>query len=152
MRFAWVPDYSDYHPEAPGGRSAGRSVEPVPLDARFLGDELERLHPPYSKAPANLIVTQADFRKISLGLRTMRGPLTMVKVLLRRLVSLALGRKMYAMGNALAIGLRKGLIDAGVPVHYDTELTDLVIEDGRVVGRHACCATAGATWSVPAAA
>ena len=38
------------------------------------------------------------------------------------------------MGNALAIGLRKGLVDAGVPVHYDTELTDLVIEDGRVVG------------------
>ena len=25
------------------------------------------------------------------------------------------GRKMYAMGNALAIGLRKGLVDAGVP-------------------------------------
>ena len=38
------------------------------------------------------------------------------------------------MGNAIAIGLRKGLIDAGVPVHYDTELTGLVIEDGRVVG------------------
>jgi len=38
------------------------------------------------------------------------------------------------MGNALSIGLRKGLIDAGVPVHYETELSDLVIEDGRVVG------------------
>ena len=38
------------------------------------------------------------------------------------------------MGNAIAIGLRKGLIDADVPLHYDTELLDLVIEDGRVVG------------------
>jgi 3-oxosteroid 1-dehydrogenase len=47
---------------------------------------------------------------------------------------MALGRKMYAMGNALAIGLRKGLLDAGVPVSYDTELTDLVIESGRVAG------------------
>ena len=37
------------------------------MDARFLGDELDRLHPQYTKAPANLIVTQADFRKISLG-------------------------------------------------------------------------------------
>ena len=44
------------------------------------------------------------------------------------------GRKMYAMGNALAIGLRKGLIDAGVPLEYGTELRDLVVEDGRVVG------------------
>ena len=58
----------------------------------------------------------------------------MAKVLLKRIVSLMRGRKMYAMGNAIAIGLRKGLVDADVPVHYETELTDLVIEDGRVVG------------------
>ena len=134
LRFTWVPDYADYHPEAPGGRAKGRSCEPIPLDARFLGDELARLHPQYTKAPANLIVTQADFRKISLGLRTLRGPLTMLRVLLSRIISGLRGRKMFAMGNAIAIGLRKGLMDAGVPVHYDTELTDLVIEDGRVVG------------------
>jgi 3-oxosteroid 1-dehydrogenase len=134
LRFEWVPDYSDYHPEAPGGRPAGRSCEPIPLDARFLGEELDRLHPQYTKAPANMIVTQADFRKISLGLRTWRGPLTMVRVLLRRVVSLVRGQKMFAMGNAIAIGLRKGLIDAGVPVAYDTELTGLTLEDGRVVG------------------
>ena len=134
VRFAWVPEYADYHPEAPGGRAAGRSVEPVPMDARSLGDELDRLHPAYTKAPANLIVTQADFRKISLGLRTLRGPVTMLKVLVRRMVSILRKRRMYAMGNALAIGLRQGLVDAGVPVHYETELTGLVIEGGRVVG------------------
>ena len=134
VRFAWVPEYADYHPEAPGGRAAGRSVEPVPMDARFLGVELDRLHPAYTKAPANLIVTQADFRKISLGLRTLRGPVTMLKVLVRRMVSILRKRRMYAMGNALAIGLRQGLVDAGVPVHYETELTGLVIEGGRVVG------------------
>src|SRR3954462_6447565 len=97
LRFTWVPQYADYHPEAPGGRAAGRSAEPIPLDARFLGDELERLHPQDTKAPANMIVTQADFRKISLGLRTIRGPLTMIKVLVLRVVAGLLGRKMYAM-------------------------------------------------------
>jgi len=134
VRFRWVPEYADYHPEAPGGRARGRTVEPVPIDARFLGDELDRLHPPYTKAPANLIVTQADYRKISLGLRTLKGPITMVLVMVRRLWSILLRRRMYAMGNAISIGLRKGLIDAGVPVHYETELADLVIEDGRVAG------------------
>jgi 3-oxosteroid 1-dehydrogenase len=134
VRFTWVPDYADYHPEQPGGRAKGRTVEPIPMDARFLGDELDHLHPPYTKAPANMIVTQADFRKISLGLRTIRGPITMVKVTLKRLVSLLFRRRMYAMGNAIAIGLRQGLRDSGVPVHYETELQDLVIEDGRVVG------------------
>jgi 3-oxosteroid 1-dehydrogenase len=134
VRFRWVPNYSDYLPEQPGGRPAGRSVEPVPMDCRFLGEELDRLHPPYTKAPANLIVTQADFRKISLGMRTWRGPVTMVMVLLRRVLSILRGRRMYAMGNAIAIGLRQGLVDAGVPVAYDTELTELLVEDGRVTG------------------
>ncbi|HET9501562.1 MAG TPA: 3-oxosteroid 1-dehydrogenase [Marmoricola sp.] len=134
VRFTWVPDYADYLPEQPGGRPRGRSVEPVPMDARFLGEELDRLHPAYTKAPANLIVTQADFRKISLGMRTLRGPLTMAKVLVRRMVAILLRRKMHAMGNAIAIGLRQGLVDAGVPIRYDTALTDLIVEDGRVVG------------------
>ncbi|HWU32355.1 MAG TPA: FAD-dependent oxidoreductase, partial [Marmoricola sp.] len=29
-RFTWVPNYADYLPEQPGGRPAGRSVEPIP--------------------------------------------------------------------------------------------------------------------------
>ena len=74
------------------------------------------------------------YRKISLGLRTIKGPLTMILVLFRRLVSMLLGRKMFAMGNAIAIGLRKGLIDADVPVFYEHDLADLLLEDGRVVG------------------
>ncbi|VXC28257.1 3-oxosteroid 1-dehydrogenase [Aeromicrobium sp. 9AM] len=134
VQLKWVPEYSDYLPEQPGGRPRGRSVEPVPMDGRILGTELDRLHPPYAKAPANLIVTQADFRKISLGLRTIRGPLTMMRVVLKRMISTFRGRRMYAMGNALTISLRKGLMDAGVPVHYETPLTGLLIEGGRVVG------------------
>jgi 3-oxosteroid 1-dehydrogenase len=134
VRFQWVPDYSDYLPEQPGGRPSGRSVEPVPMDARFLGEELDRLHPAYTKAPANLIVTQADFRKMSLGLRTIKGPLTVIKVMLLRFWAIVTGKKMFAMGNAIAIGLRKGLEDAGVTVVYDTPLVDLVVTDGRVTG------------------
>jgi 3-oxosteroid 1-dehydrogenase len=132
--FMWVPEYSDYYPEAPGGRAGGRSVEPRPLDGRIIGDELARLHPPYAKAPAGMVVTQADYRWMSLAMRTMRGPLTTLRIVLGRLVNLLLRRPVFAMGAALAIGLRKGLLDAGVPVWYDTELTDLAMEDGRVVG------------------
>jgi 3-oxosteroid 1-dehydrogenase len=134
LRFAWVPQYADYHPEAPGGRPGGRSVEPVPLDGRVIGDELSHLHPPYSKVSPNLVVTQANFRWLSLGFRTLRGPLTMLKVVLRRLLAVVRGRKMYGMGNALTIGLRKGLQDAGVPLWYSADLTGLLLEDGQVVG------------------
>ena len=54
------------------------------------------------------------------------------------------------MGNALAIGLRQGLIDAGVPVDYETELTDLVVEDGRVVGVTVRARPAGPSTSIRA--
>ncbi len=134
VRFKWVPNYSDYLPEQPGGRAAGRSCEPVPIDAGFLGKELDRLHPAYTKAPANMIVTQTDFRKMSLGLRNWRVPFVGLKIAFSKMITTLLGKKMYAMGNAIAIGLRKGLIDARVPVEYDTALADLVVEDGRVVG------------------
>jgi 3-oxosteroid 1-dehydrogenase len=132
--FMWVPEYSDYYPEAPGGRAAGRSVEPRPVDGRIIGEELERLHPPYAKAPAGMVVTQADYRWMSLAMRTRKGPLTTLKIVLGRMLNLLLRRPMYAMGAALTIGLRKGLLDANVPIWYESELTDLVVEGGRVTG------------------
>ncbi|HEX5770289.1 MAG TPA: 3-oxosteroid 1-dehydrogenase [Nocardioidaceae bacterium] len=132
--FMWVPEYSDYYPEAPGGRAIGRSVEPRPVNGRIIGDELARLHPPYAKAPAGMVVTQADYRWMSLAMRTFKGPVTTLKIVLGRMLNLLLRRPMYAMGAALMIGLRKGLLDANVPIWYDSELTELVLEDGRVTG------------------
>ena len=132
--FMWVPEYSDYYPEAPGGRAIGRSVEPKAVNGMIIGDELSRLHPHYMAAPAGMVVTQANYRWMSLALRTFKGPLTGMKVALRRLVNLAMRRPMFGMGSALAIGLREGLLRAGVPLWYQTELTELVTQDGRVTG------------------
>lgn len=132
--FMWVPEYSDYYPEAPGGRAIGRSVEPRPVNGKLIGAELARLHPPYAKAPAGMVVTQADYRWMSLAMRTLKGPITTLRIVAGRMLNLLLRRPMYAMGAALAIGLRKGLLDAGVPVWYDTELTELLLDDGRVAG------------------
>lgn len=132
--YMWVPEYSDYYPEAPGGRAVGRSVEPRPIDGNIIGDELERLHPPYAKAPVGMVVTQADFRWLSLAMRTSRGPVTAFKVALSRMWNRFLGRRMYGMGASMCIGLRKGLMDAAVPVWYETPLEELVLTDGRVTG------------------
>ena len=132
--FMWVPQYSDYYPEAPGGRAAGRSVEPKAINGKIIGDELSRLHPHYMAAPAGMVVTQANYRWMSLAMRTVKGPVTGIKIALRRLLNLVLRRPMYGMGSALAIGLRAGLQRVGVPVWYNTELTELESQDGRVTG------------------
>src|SRR5690242_9415198 len=38
LEFAWVPGYSDYYPEAPGGLPGGRSIEPKPMPVRLVSD------------------------------------------------------------------------------------------------------------------
>jgi 3-oxosteroid 1-dehydrogenase len=134
LRLRWVTDYSDYYPEAPGGLPTGRSVEPRPLNAAVLGDELANLTPPYLKAPTGLTVTQADFRWMNLVARHPRGMLRSIRVAGRRLVSLALRRQLLVMGQALSAGLRVGLSRMDVPVLLETQLTNLVTEHDRVTG------------------
>ncbi|MTJ62895.1 3-oxosteroid 1-dehydrogenase [Nocardia seriolae] len=134
LRMRWVPGYSDYYPEAPGGRAHGRSVEPVPYDATGLGAELDTLEPDYAKAPRNVVVTQAEFRRLHLGLRNPRSPLTAIGIAGRWLVATVLRRRVLARGQALSAMLRAGLISANVPLWLDTPLVELCTEDGRVTG------------------
>jgi 3-oxosteroid 1-dehydrogenase len=134
VEFAWVPGYADYYPEAPGGLAPGRSVEPVPLDARVLGEEIARLNPPYLPAPEYVTITQADYRWLSLGTRHPRALLTAAQVSARAARGRLLRRRTLSMGQALAAGLRAGLASAGVPVWFGTALTGLHVEDGRVTG------------------
>ncbi len=132
--FAWVPGYADYYPEAPGGLSGGRSVEPVPLDGRVLGAELAHLNPPYLPAPKGVVITQADYRWLSLGPRHPRAVLATARMFGRMARVRLLGQATLSMGQALAAGLRAGLLSRQVPVWLGTPLTDLYLEDGRVVG------------------
>ncbi|MGC5248133.1 3-oxosteroid 1-dehydrogenase [Gordonia sp. DT219] len=130
----WVKNYSDYYPEAPGGRLGGRSVEPRPFDARALGDDLKTLHPQYTKAPLNMVVLQSDYRWLNTGLRHWRGPVRMGKVGARFFWARSRGKKLIAMGAALAAELLLGVRKAGVPLRLSTGLVDLVTENDRVVG------------------
>lgn len=136
LRLRWVRDYADYHPEAPGGRAGGRSVEPRPLDARVLGDELANLEPPYSAPPLGVPITQADYRWLSLVGRHPRGVRTLFSLGARWLIGRAAGRRELTMGQALAAGLRAGLARAGVPVRLNTPMTGLHVSGGVVDGIH----------------
>ena len=132
--FAWVPGYADYYPEAPGGLAQGRSIEPVPLPARVLGSELAHLSPPYLPAPAGVTITQADYRWLSLGPRHPRAMLASAKVAGRLARARFLRQPLLSLGQALAAGLRAGLLAKDVPVWLDTPMTGLRVTDGRVTG------------------
>jgi 3-oxosteroid 1-dehydrogenase len=135
LRFAWVPGYADYYPEAPGGLAQGRSIEPVPLDGRVLGAELSHLNPPYLPAPRGVTITAADYRWLTLGPRHPRAAWTAVKVAGRLARGRLLRQHPLSLGQALAAGLRAGLAAAGVPVWLGTPLTSLLqAGHGRVTG------------------
>ncbi|ORI18707.1 3-ketosteroid-delta-1-dehydrogenase [Rhodococcus sp. 1163] len=134
LKMQWVPGYSDYYPEAPGGRVGGRSVEPTPFDSTCLGSEVDNLEPDYGKAPLNVVITQADYRAINLLRRHPSGLARVMRVGMRWMGAKLTGKHLLGRGQALSAGLRAGLLDANVPVLLETPMTDFHVEDGRVVG------------------
>ncbi|WP_425302954.1 3-oxosteroid 1-dehydrogenase [Nocardia otitidiscaviarum] len=134
LKMKWVPGYSDYYPEAPGGRGEGRSCEPKPFNAKILGEERFKLEPPYAKAPLNVVVMQADFVRLNLIRRHPKGIMRAMRVGARTYLAKWTGKHILGMGQAIIAAMRKGLMDANVPVLLETPMTKLIVENGRVVG------------------
>ncbi|MDF2709077.1 MAG: 3-ketosteroid-delta-dehydrogenase [Nonomuraea muscovyensis] len=134
LRFRFMEGYSDYYPEFPGGMPDGRSIEPDQLDGRVLGDELARLNPAYIPTPAGMVVFSADYKWLTLTAVNPKGLEVSAACLARGTAAALRGEKPLTMGQALAAGLRAGLLAAGVPVWLDTPLLDLHVESGRVTG------------------
>lgn len=120
LRFRWMEGYSDYYPELPGGLPNGRSIEPDQLDGKLLGAELAHLNPPYLDVPAGLVVFSADYRWLALSAVSVKGAAVAAECLARGTKAALLGQTPLTMGQSLAAGLRKGLLDAGVPVRLNT--------------------------------
>ncbi|MFC8345895.1 3-oxosteroid 1-dehydrogenase [Streptomyces sp. NPDC057280] len=134
LRFRWMEGYSDYYPELPGGLPNGRSIEPDYLDGHILGAELARLNPSYMAVPTGMVVFSADYKWLTLAAVSVKGLAVATECLARGTKALTLGQAPLTMGQSLAGGLRKGLMDAGVPVRLNTPLTDLLVESGTVTG------------------
>ncbi|OBG15662.1 3-ketosteroid-delta-1-dehydrogenase [Mycolicibacterium celeriflavum] len=136
MRLFWARDYSDYHPEAPGGSAAGRTCECRPLDTALLGEYRSRLRPGVMEVKIPMPTTGADYRWLNLMSRVPRKGLPLVvKRLGQGVGGLLLGRRYAAGGQALAAGLFAGVLEAGIPIWTATSLRRLTTDDdGRVTG------------------
>ncbi|WP_084707112.1 3-ketosteroid-delta-1-dehydrogenase [Mycobacterium celatum] len=135
IRFAWAKDYSDYHPEAPGGAAAGRTCECRPLNSAILGEYRNRLRPGLMEPKLPMPTTTADYRWMNLMARVpRRGIPTIAKRLGQGVGGLLLARRYVAGGQALAAGLLAGLLRAGIPIWTDAALQRLTIDGGRISG------------------
>lgn len=135
MKLFWAKDYSDYHPEEPGGSAAGRTCECKPLDTTVLGEYRSRLRPGVMEVTIPMPTTGADYRWLNLMSRVPRkGIPTIARRLAQGVGGLLLGRRYAAGGQALAAGLFAGVLKAGIPVWTDTTLTRLTGDADRVTG------------------
>lgn len=135
LRFRWMEGYSEYYPDFPGAIPEGTSIEPKVLDGRILGDELANLNPPYIPTPPGVVIFGGDYKWLTLATVTKMGIATAVQSVSRYLAALFRGEVPLTMGQALAAGLRAGLLDANVPVWLDTPLIDVTLDsNGKANG------------------
>lgn len=135
LRFQWCTGYSDYHPEAPGGRPAGRSIEPLPVDLKQLGEDEELLRPAALATPPGLFITSKDFVQLNMVTRTWKARWTALLTGLRAVKAILLRRHMDTLGRALIARLRLALRDADVPLWLNTPLRSLITDaSGAVLG------------------
>ncbi|GAA4485220.1 FAD-binding protein [Rhodococcus olei] len=135
MRFQWCTGYSDYHPEQPGGRPNGRTIEPLPVNLKELGEDADLLRPAALATPPGLFITSKDFVQLNMVTRTWKAKWTALLTGLRAIKAIALRRNMDTLGRALIARLRLALKDARVPLWLNTPLRSLVTdESGAVIG------------------
>jgi 3-oxosteroid 1-dehydrogenase len=132
--------YTDYYPEAPGGKMGGRSMEPEPFDGSLLGDELANLRKPATSAlilGKFMITARIAKRMVMLDFAALMLMAWFFFLYLLRAPKRGRckGRDPYLTnGNALIARLRRSLLDRKVELWLSSPMRELVIEDGRAVG------------------
>ena len=135
LRFFWCRGYSDYHPEEPGGRPNGRSIEAKPFDKRKLSEYEATLLPSGLLGPAGLWFTATDFHDLNQVTRTWLGRKMFLKAAWRVASNVVRRRRMATGGQSLVARLRRVLADKGIELRLSSPVTELVTDDdGRVAG------------------
>ena len=140
-------------PRRPAAGPRAAPCEPIPMDARFLGDELDAAAPAVHQGagepdrhPGRLPQDQPRPAHHPRPAHDGQGAAPADRQ------PGAAAQKMYAMGNAIAIGLRKGLVDAerAGPLRHRAHRPGDRGRPGRRRARRA--GRPARSWSAPAAA
>ncbi|WP_273844705.1 FAD-binding protein [Rubrobacter calidifluminis] len=132
VRWTAARDYPDYYPDLPGAK-IGRSIEVEPFDVRVLGDWFERSRSRESGLPPVPLKTD-DVWLLSRAWSTRDGFARGVRLVGRTLSGFARGKRLYGMGAGLVASLMAIVCRQGTEVLLSSPLTELVVENGSVVG------------------
>jgi 3-oxosteroid 1-dehydrogenase len=143
VKYRNLAHYPDYFPDNTGGKEGNRSMEPEPIFGTELGDDLGKLreqHPQtaFTMGPINMNFTQVEGQLLLgalPGWKTQFAKL-FTKYILDFTMRFKWGWKdrRLTMGNAGIARLILSLKDRKVDLWSLTAMTDLVDENGKVIG------------------
>lgn len=122
--------WPDYYDDAPGGCKTSRTVTAKPFNKKELGSWEAKLRPGFMEMKVKL---DEGMKFAYLGKSwaiTWSFLRTGVGMVLGRL----LGQRWVAAGAALQGRMLQASLKAGVDIRTDTPVTELIVEDGKVVG------------------
>ena len=130
VRWCAAKDYPDYYPDRPGGR-VGRGIEVQPFDAKRLGDWVKQ-----SRANEGLPapLKTDDVWLLSRAWSTPSGFVRGARFVFRTLGGVVTGKRLYGLGAALVMTLMEIVQKQGTEVLLDSPVSELVLENGRVIG------------------
>src|SRR5512134_1523602 len=140
VKFDASATFSDYHPDAPGGRPGGRSIVARAFDGRELGKTLKMLRPPLPELTVFGIMIGSGAELVHF-MRWSKS-LASAAFVARRLVGHGAATLFHwrgvrlTNGNALAGRLLKSAVDAGVVLWNCSSVESLFREGNVVRGAH----------------
>lgn len=137
VRFAVPAAHPDYL-DGPGAAVGGRALAPMEFDGRRLGRDFARLRPPRDvfMGLGGMMVGRLELGALLNPLSSLANLRTTLKLVWRQArdrLGHARGTRLL-MGNALVGQLFLSLRQRDVPVWFDSSLSGLLHDDGRVVG------------------
>jgi succinate dehydrogenase/fumarate reductase flavoprotein subunit len=138
VRFTPSAVYPDYHPDAPGAKTAGRALVAESFDGRELGPLLAKLRPPL---PELLLLGMAigsgdelrHFQRATHSLDSFAYTARRVAGHARDVLMHGRGVRL-TNGNALVARLLKSAVDAGVKLWPSAPARELIAGEGAVRG------------------
>lgn len=137
VRFAAAAAHPDYL-DGPGSAYGGRALAPLEFDGRRLGRDFARVRPPRAvfMGLGGMMVGRAELPALLRPFSSLQNFKTTMRVVLpyfRDRLTHRRGTRLL-MGNALVARLFYSLRQRGVPIWFDSPLSDFIREEGRVTG------------------
>ena len=119
---------------SPDGSELGSTINVPPIDLRELGEDAALLHPPLGVTPRGMWIGPNELPDFYRLRQTWAGKRLFVRLIWRMVRSRLTGERITTIGQALMARLLLALRRKGVELWLEAPMTELISENGRVVG------------------